>query len=115
MKYKTLPFTSFYRDEGENKQGIFLCTAIKQDASASMLATLFNTHEPSTDRLFVPILERSGWRMECGAILVRTEYQLADIFTKPLPRERFNFLIEKLGMRSMSPETLKRLAEETNE
>ncbi|GKB84732.1 retrovirus-related pol polyprotein from transposon TNT 1-94 [Tanacetum coccineum] len=44
-----------------------------------------------------------------------TEYQLADIFTKPLPRERFNFLIEKLGMRSMSPETLKRLAEETNE
>ncbi|GJU94896.1 retrovirus-related pol polyprotein from transposon TNT 1-94 [Tanacetum coccineum] len=28
---------------------------------------------------------------------VQTEYQLADIFTKPLPRERFNFLIEKLG------------------
>ncbi|GJT60564.1 hypothetical protein Tco_1004097 [Tanacetum coccineum] len=43
------------------------------------------------------------------------EYQLADIFTKSLPRERFNFLIEKLGMRSMSPETLKRLAEETDE
>ncbi|GKB33238.1 retrovirus-related pol polyprotein from transposon TNT 1-94 [Tanacetum coccineum] len=37
---------------------------------------------------------------------VRTEYQLADIFTKPLPRERFNFLIEKHGMRSMSSETL---------
>ncbi|GJU92377.1 integrase, catalytic region, zinc finger, CCHC-type containing protein [Tanacetum coccineum] len=46
---------------------------------------------------------------------VRTKYQLADIFTKPLPRERFNFLIEKLGMRSMSPETLKRLTEEENE
>ncbi|GJV59651.1 hypothetical protein Tco_1465751 [Tanacetum coccineum] len=46
---------------------------------------------------------------------VRTEYQLADIFIKPLPRDRFNFLIEKLGMRSMSPETLKRLAEETDE
>ncbi|GJY44266.1 hypothetical protein Tco_0432479 [Tanacetum coccineum] len=41
---------------------------------------------------------------------VRTEYQLADIFTKPLPRERFNFLIDKLGMKSMSSETLKRLA-----
>ncbi|GJX68924.1 retrovirus-related pol polyprotein from transposon TNT 1-94 [Tanacetum coccineum] len=46
---------------------------------------------------------------------VWTEYQLADIFTKPLPRERFNFLIEKLGMRSMSPKTLKRLAEEIDE
>ncbi|GKC28207.1 hypothetical protein Tco_1035501 [Tanacetum coccineum] len=46
---------------------------------------------------------------------VQTEYQLADIFTKPLPRERFNFLIEKLGMRGMSPETLKHLAEEIDE
>ncbi|GJU01802.1 hypothetical protein Tco_1112140 [Tanacetum coccineum] len=43
---------------------------------------------------------------------VRMEYQLADIFTKPLPRERFNFLIKKLGMRSMSPKKLKRLTEE---
>ncbi|GJR11503.1 retrovirus-related pol polyprotein from transposon TNT 1-94 [Tanacetum coccineum] len=46
---------------------------------------------------------------------VWTEYQLADIFTKPLPRKRFNFLIEKLGMRSMSPETLKRLIEKMYE
>ncbi|GKA53371.1 retrovirus-related pol polyprotein from transposon TNT 1-94 [Tanacetum coccineum] len=46
---------------------------------------------------------------------VRMEYQLAVIFTKLLPRERFNFLIEKLGMRSMSSEMLKRLTEEENE
>nr|GEX41454.1 integrase, catalytic region, zinc finger, CCHC-type, peptidase aspartic, catalytic [Tanacetum cinerariifolium] len=46
---------------------------------------------------------------------VRMEYQLADIFTKPLPRERFNFLIQKLGMRSMSSKTLKRLTEEEDE
>nr|GEY46445.1 retrovirus-related Pol polyprotein from transposon TNT 1-94 [Tanacetum cinerariifolium] len=46
---------------------------------------------------------------------VQTEYQLADIFTKPLPRERFNFLIDNLGVKSMSPDTLKRLAEETDE
>nr|GEU30633.1 hypothetical protein [Tanacetum cinerariifolium] len=43
---------------------------------------------------------------------VRTEYQLADIFTKALPRERFEFLINKLGLKSMSPETLKSLVEE---
>ncbi|GKC38439.1 hypothetical protein Tco_1050823 [Tanacetum coccineum] len=46
---------------------------------------------------------------------VRTEYQLVDIFTKPLPRERFNFLIEKLGIRSMSPKMLKRLTEVEDE
>ncbi|GJZ82268.1 hypothetical protein Tco_0647441, partial [Tanacetum coccineum] len=45
---------------------------------------------------------------------VRTEYQLVDIFTKLLPQEIFNFLIDKLGMRSMSPETLKRMAKETD-
>ncbi|GKA63755.1 retrovirus-related pol polyprotein from transposon TNT 1-94 [Tanacetum coccineum] len=46
---------------------------------------------------------------------VRTEYQLADIFTKPLAQERLEFLINKLGMRSMSPETLKKLADEEEE
>nr|GEV44078.1 hypothetical protein [Tanacetum cinerariifolium] len=46
---------------------------------------------------------------------VRTEYQLADILTKTLPGERYNFLIEKLGIKSMSPNMLKRLAEETDE
>ncbi|GJY15622.1 integrase, catalytic region, zinc finger, CCHC-type containing protein [Tanacetum coccineum] len=46
---------------------------------------------------------------------VRTKYQLAGIFIKPLPRERFNFLIEKLSMRRMSSEMLKRLTEEEDE
>ncbi|GJZ20212.1 integrase, catalytic region, zinc finger, CCHC-type containing protein [Tanacetum coccineum] len=43
---------------------------------------------------------------------VRTEYQLADIFTKALPRERFKFILPRLGMKSMKPETLKRLQDE---
>nr|GEX11600.1 retrotransposon protein, putative, unclassified [Tanacetum cinerariifolium] len=43
---------------------------------------------------------------------VTTDYQLADIFTKALPRERFEFLLPRLGMKSMSPTTLKRLQEE---
>ncbi|GJW50133.1 retrovirus-related pol polyprotein from transposon TNT 1-94 [Tanacetum coccineum] len=42
---------------------------------------------------------------------VTTDYQLADIFTKALSRERFEFLLPRLGMKSMSPETLKRLQE----
>ncbi|GJS04684.1 retrovirus-related pol polyprotein from transposon TNT 1-94 [Tanacetum coccineum] len=43
--------------------------------------------------------------------LVATDYRLTDIFTKALPRERFEFLLPRLGMKSMSPETLKRLQE----
>ncbi|GKC69363.1 hypothetical protein Tco_1115246 [Tanacetum coccineum] len=37
---------------------------------------------------------------------VTTDYQLAGIFTKALPRERFEFLLPRLGMKSMTPETL---------
>ncbi|GJT78957.1 retrovirus-related pol polyprotein from transposon TNT 1-94 [Tanacetum coccineum] len=46
---------------------------------------------------------------------VNSEYQLADIFTKPLCRERIEFLISKLRMRSFTPETLKKLADEVEE
>ncbi|GJU02547.1 retrovirus-related pol polyprotein from transposon TNT 1-94 [Tanacetum coccineum] len=57
-------------------------------------------------------------QVENGVIelyFVNTEYQLADIFTKALGRERIEFLIDKLGMRSFTPETLKLLAEEVDE
>ncbi|GKE18433.1 retrovirus-related pol polyprotein from transposon TNT 1-94 [Tanacetum coccineum] len=46
---------------------------------------------------------------------VRTEYQLVDIFTKALSRKKFEFLITKLGMKSISPEILKSLTEENKE
>nr|GEZ76714.1 retrovirus-related Pol polyprotein from transposon TNT 1-94 [Tanacetum cinerariifolium] len=46
---------------------------------------------------------------------VNTEYQLADLFTKALDRERIEFLINKLGMRSFTPETLKLLMNEEDE
>nr|GEX00139.1 putative ribonuclease H-like domain-containing protein [Tanacetum cinerariifolium] len=41
---------------------------------------------------------------------VKTDYQLADIFTKALPADRFNYLVRRLGMRSLSPQELERLA-----
>ncbi|GKF94975.1 hypothetical protein Tco_0284675, partial [Tanacetum coccineum] len=46
---------------------------------------------------------------------VNTEYQLADIFTNALARERIEFLINKLGMWSFTLETLKQLADEVDE
>nr|GFC78537.1 retrovirus-related Pol polyprotein from transposon TNT 1-94 [Tanacetum cinerariifolium] len=43
---------------------------------------------------------------------VTIDYQLTDIFTKALPRQRFKFILPRLGMKSMSLTTLKRLQEE---
>ncbi|GKC38191.1 retrovirus-related pol polyprotein from transposon TNT 1-94 [Tanacetum coccineum] len=57
-------------------------------------------------------------QVENGVIelyFVNTEYQLADIFTKAIGRERIEFLINKLGMRSFTLETLKQLADKVDE
>nr|GEY91979.1 retrovirus-related Pol polyprotein from transposon TNT 1-94 [Tanacetum cinerariifolium] len=57
-------------------------------------------------------------QVENGVIklyFVNTEYQLADLFTKALSRDRNEFLINKLGMRSFTPETLKQLTDKVDE
>ncbi|GJW28155.1 retrovirus-related pol polyprotein from transposon TNT 1-94 [Tanacetum coccineum] len=40
---------------------------------------------------------------------VGTQYQLAGLFTKSLPRERFEYLVHGIGMRCMTPTELERL------
>nr|GEX97874.1 retrovirus-related Pol polyprotein from transposon TNT 1-94 [Tanacetum cinerariifolium] len=40
----------------------------------------------------------------------KTDYQLADLFTKALPMDRFSNLVRRLGVRSLSPQKLKHLA-----
>nr|GEZ83077.1 copia protein [Tanacetum cinerariifolium] len=57
-------------------------------------------------------------QVENGVIelyFVNTEYQLANLFTKALGRDRIEFLIKKLGMRSFTPKTLKQLMDEVDE
>ncbi|GJT88676.1 retrovirus-related pol polyprotein from transposon TNT 1-94 [Tanacetum coccineum] len=44
---------------------------------------------------------------------VETEYQLADLFTKVLPEDRFKYLFRRLGMRCLTPEELEVLANES--
>ncbi|GJS91463.1 retrovirus-related pol polyprotein from transposon TNT 1-94 [Tanacetum coccineum] len=41
---------------------------------------------------------------------VGTEYQLADLFTKALPKECFEYLVHRIGMRCMTPTQLESLA-----
>nr|GFA28723.1 hypothetical protein [Tanacetum cinerariifolium] len=46
-------------------------------------------------------------------LFVETEYQLADLFTKALPEERFKYLVRQLGMRCLTPVELEALANES--
>nr|GEZ52707.1 retrovirus-related Pol polyprotein from transposon TNT 1-94 [Tanacetum cinerariifolium] len=87
----------------ENKSAITLCCNNVQHSRANRIDVRYHFIKEQVENGIVELY------------FVRTEYQLANIFTKPLPRERFNFLIENLGMRSMSSEMLKRLAEEKDE
>nr|GEU87261.1 copia protein [Tanacetum cinerariifolium] len=55
-------------------------------------------------------------RVENGIIelyIVRTEYQLADMFTKALPEDRFQYLVRRIGMRCLTPAELEVLAKES--
>ncbi|GKD82925.1 hypothetical protein Tco_1349764, partial [Tanacetum coccineum] len=66
----------------------------------------------------IPIYQFIKEQVENGVVelyFFNTEYQLADIFTKALCRERIEFLIDKLRMRSFTPETLNLLADEAEE
>nr|GFB02290.1 retrovirus-related Pol polyprotein from transposon TNT 1-94 [Tanacetum cinerariifolium] len=66
----------------------------------------------------IPLYHFIKEQVENGVVelyFVRTEYQLADIFTQALCRERIEFLIDKLGMKSFTPETLKELADKAEE
>nr|GEV15880.1 hypothetical protein [Tanacetum cinerariifolium] len=44
---------------------------------------------------------------------VRTKYQLKDMFTKPLPEDRFKYLVRRTGMRCLTPAELEVLAKES--
>nr|GEW72117.1 copia protein [Tanacetum cinerariifolium] len=43
----------------------------------------------------------------------RTEYQLADMFTKALPKDRFKYLVRRIGMRCLTLAELEVLAKES--
>ncbi|GJT66453.1 gag-pol polyprotein [Tanacetum coccineum] len=46
-------------------------------------------------------------------VVLRTEYQLADMFTKALSQERFKYLVRRIGLRCLTPAELEVLANET--
>ncbi|GJU50522.1 retrovirus-related pol polyprotein from transposon TNT 1-94 [Tanacetum coccineum] len=58
----------------------------------------------------------SSKKQDCTLISLaeaETKYQLADLFTKALPEDRFKYLVRRLGMRCLTPEELEVLANES--
>nr|GEV52091.1 uncharacterized mitochondrial protein AtMg00810-like [Tanacetum cinerariifolium] len=109
LKYTDMSLTAYADADHAGCQETRRSTSGSAQFLGDKLVSWFSKKQKST------AISRAGGEWNHGLYFVRTEYQLADIFTEPLPRERFNFLIEKLDMISMSSKTLKRLAEETNE
>ncbi|GJX35241.1 retrovirus-related pol polyprotein from transposon TNT 1-94 [Tanacetum coccineum] len=87
----------------DNKSAIALCCTNVQHSRSKHIDVIYHLIKEQVENGVVELY------------FVKTEYQLADIFTKALPKERFEFLINRLGMQSMSPETLKHLVEEDKE
>ncbi|GJW25205.1 retrovirus-related pol polyprotein from transposon TNT 1-94 [Tanacetum coccineum] len=87
----------------DNKSAIALCCNNFQHSRAKYIDVRYHFIKEQVENGIVELY------------FVQTKYELADNFTKPLPCERFNFLIKKLGIRSMSQKMLKRLREEEDE
>ncbi|GJU44219.1 hypothetical protein Tco_1201485 [Tanacetum coccineum] len=71
----------------DNKSAIALCYNNVQHSRSNHIDIIYHFIKEQVENGVVELY------------FVRTEYQLADIFTKALGRERLEFLINKLGMR----------------
>nr|GFA31029.1 copia protein [Tanacetum cinerariifolium] len=87
----------------DNKSAIFLCCNNVQHSRSKDIDIRYHFIKEHVENVVIELY------------FVNMEYQLADIFTKALGRERIEFLIHKLGMQSFTPESLKQLTDEVDE
>ncbi|GJT50214.1 hypothetical protein Tco_0976371 [Tanacetum coccineum] len=87
----------------DNKSAIALCCNNVQHSRSKHIDIIYHFIKEQVENKVVELY------------FVDTEFQLADIITMTLGQERIELLINKLGMRSFTPETLKHLADEAEE
>nr|GEY45481.1 ribonuclease H-like domain-containing protein [Tanacetum cinerariifolium] len=87
----------------DNKSGIALCCNNVQHSRSKNIDIRYHFIKEQAENEVIELY------------FVNTEYQLADLSTKALGRDIIEFLINKLGMRSFTPETLKQLMDEVEE
>nr|GEW46177.1 retrovirus-related Pol polyprotein from transposon TNT 1-94 [Tanacetum cinerariifolium] len=89
------------------------CTSMSfAKADHSHLVQSYTTFAYQAHRRLISLHQREGQKGIVELFFVRTEYQLANLFTKALPIERFKYLVRRLGMRCLTPAELEALANE---
>nr|GEY26328.1 retrovirus-related Pol polyprotein from transposon TNT 1-94 [Tanacetum cinerariifolium] len=104
---------SHYRDYGlafnnipmycDNKSAIALCCNNVQHSRSKHIDIRYHFIKEQVENGVVELY------------FVNTEYELADLFTKALGRDKIEWRTNKLGMRSFTPETLKKLMNDEDE
>nr|GEW11561.1 retrotransposon protein, putative, unclassified [Tanacetum cinerariifolium] len=85
-------------------------------ASKAAIAISYNSvHHSCTKHIDVRyhFIKEQVKRGNVELFFVGIEYQLADLFTKALPEDRFKYLVRRLGMRCLTLEELEVLANES--
>nr|GEX29559.1 hypothetical protein [Tanacetum cinerariifolium] len=87
----------------DNKSAIALCCNNVQHSRSKHINVRYHFNKEQVENGVIELY------------FVNTEYQLVDLFTKALGRDIIEFLTNKLGMISFTPETLKKLMNEEDE
>nr|GFB05765.1 hypothetical protein [Tanacetum cinerariifolium] len=128
--------SSFLLSQEFSKGSVDLTLFIRKNGNDLLLARPTEKHVHAVKRIFRYLrgtVHRGLWYPKDSSVTLTTfadadhagcqdtrrstsgEYQLVDLFTKALGRDRIEFLTNKLGMRSFTPETLKKLMNDEDE
>nr|GEV15966.1 ribonuclease H [Tanacetum cinerariifolium] len=111
-----LPVRHLLIIEANDLQGIRRTLLMLEILSRRFFLKLnLSDHRSILTDLQMPLIKEQVKNGVIEVYFVNMKYQLADLFTKALGRDRIEFLINKLGMRSFTPETLKQLMDDVDE
>nr|GEV35097.1 integrase, catalytic region, zinc finger, CCHC-type, peptidase aspartic, catalytic [Tanacetum cinerariifolium] len=110
-KNKEAKLEEHHRNLLLSKNNEHMSSACYPDSFMVRRLRLFQAHDKKSKDSHQFCLEvYENWFSTIELYFVKTDYQLAGIFTKALPTDRFNYLVRRLGMRSLSPKELERQA-----
>nr|GEV13263.1 hypothetical protein [Tanacetum cinerariifolium] len=114
-KIRSLMYLTSSRPDIVQSVSIFELTAFL-DADHARCIDTFKSTSGGIQFLGDKLVSWMSKKQDCTAmssVKAETEYQLADMFTKALPKDRFQYLVRRIGMRCLTPAELEVLANES--